>query len=115
MTETLLNAAGHGLVLVGLLFFLAGSLGLLRFPDIYARLHALTKAHNLGLGLLCSGLALQASALSEAAKMMLVWLLVLIASGIGATLVASTANTCGIVPRQVSRRIRHKRPREPKE
>jgi multicomponent Na+:H+ antiporter subunit G len=99
MTEWL-TVAAHGLVLLGMLFFLAGSLGLVRFPDVYARLHALTKAHNLGLGLICSGLALQADALSEAAKLLLIWLLVLIASGIGATLVASTAEACGIVPRQ---------------
>ena len=35
-----------------LVFYLAGSVGLLRLPDLYSRLHALTKADNLGLGLL---------------------------------------------------------------
>jgi len=38
------------LLLAGAVFFLAGTLGLLRFPDVYTRLHALTKADNLGLG-----------------------------------------------------------------
>ena len=32
------------LLLGGTFFFVAGTLGLLRFPDIYARLHAVTKA-----------------------------------------------------------------------
>ena len=36
------------LLIAGGLFFLAGTLGLLRFPDIYSRLHALTKADNVG-------------------------------------------------------------------
>jgi multicomponent Na+:H+ antiporter subunit G len=46
------------LILLGAFFFLAGTLGLLRFPDVYTRLHALTKADNLGLGLTVLGLAL---------------------------------------------------------
>ena len=40
----------------GLFFFLAGTIGLLRFPDTLTRLHALTKADNLGLGLVVLGL-----------------------------------------------------------
>ena len=38
-------------VSAGAFFFLAGTVGLLRFPDALSRLHALTKADNLGLGL----------------------------------------------------------------
>lgn len=34
------------LMLTGLFFFIAGSVGLLRLPDVYSRLHALTKADN---------------------------------------------------------------------
>ncbi|MGY6570737.1 MAG: cation:proton antiporter, partial [Salinarimonas sp.] len=39
----------------GLIFFAAGTLGLIRFPDTHSRLHALTKADNLGLGLIALG------------------------------------------------------------
>lgn len=100
MTEVT-DIAGPVLVGAGVLFFLAGSLGLIRFPDVYARLHALTKAENLGLGLICLGLALQAQGLAEAVKLLLIWGLMLAASGIGATLIASTALACGITPRTV--------------
>lgn len=48
-------------VTLGAVFFLAGTLGLLRFPDTLTRLHALTKADNLGLGLVVLGLLPQAS------------------------------------------------------
>jgi multicomponent Na+:H+ antiporter subunit G len=41
---------------VGGFFFLAGTVGLLRFPDAHSRLHALTKADNLGLGFVVFGL-----------------------------------------------------------
>jgi len=91
---------GNGLIAVGALFFVAGSLGLIRFPDLYARLHARTKADNLGLGLICLGLACQATSLAAALKYLLVWGLMLIASSIGATLIASTALACGLRPRQ---------------
>ena len=43
-------------VSAGAFFFLAGTVGLLRFPDTLTRLHALTKADNLGLGLIVLGL-----------------------------------------------------------
>ena len=62
------------LILAGLGFYLAGSIGLLRLPDLYSRLHALTKADNLGLGLLAAGLALSAHDLLVALKLLLVWL-----------------------------------------
>ena len=42
----------------GLAFYAAGSLGLLRFPDTASRLHALTKADNLGLGLVALAAAI---------------------------------------------------------
>lgn len=76
------------LVSAGLLFFIAGSIGLLRLPDLYSRLHALTKADNLGLGLLVLGLLLLASDPYTALKLLLVWLLVLTSSAASAYLIA---------------------------
>ena len=43
-------------VAAGALFIMAGTVGLLRFPNSLSRLHALTKADNLGLGLIVLGL-----------------------------------------------------------
>ena len=76
------------LVFTGLLFFLAGSIGLLRLPDTYSRLHALTKADNLGLGLLVLGLLLLAGEPHTVLKLLLVWLLVLASSAASAHLLA---------------------------
>ncbi len=84
------------LLLAGAFFFLAGTIGLLRFPDVYTRLHALTKADNLGLGLLLAGLALQAESWTVVAKLLLIWLLILLASSSVAHLVARTAQQRGI-------------------
>ena len=67
-------------VLAGGFFFLAGTVGLLRFPDTLTRLHALTKADNLGLGLVVLGLLPQMGSLLGGLKLILVWLMVLLAS-----------------------------------
>jgi multicomponent Na+:H+ antiporter subunit G len=86
------------LLLAGAGFFLAGTVGLLRFPDVYTRLHALTKADNVGLGLVVAGLVLQAESWAAMGKLLLVWLLVLLASASVAHLVARTARRKGIRP-----------------
>jgi len=79
------------LVVGGALFYIAGTVGLLRLPDIYSRLHALTKADNLGLGLIVLGLLPQAPDLLYGAKMVLLWLLVLVSGATGAHLIAKRA------------------------
>jgi len=86
------------LLLAGAGFFLAGTVGLLRFPDVYTRLHALTKADNVGLGLVIAGLVLQAESWAAMGKLLLIWLLVLLASASVAHLVARTALRKGIRP-----------------
>ncbi len=79
------------LLLIGAFFFFAGTLGLLRFPDVYNRLHALTKADNVGLGLTVLGLAIQSGSWVIALKLLLIWLLVLVTSATAAHLIANAA------------------------
>jgi len=79
------------LVAVGAVFFVAGTVGLLRFPDVYTRLHALSKADNLGLGLIVLGLAVSADRALDVVHLALVWLLVLLASATSAHLIARRA------------------------
>lgn len=76
-------------LLAGLFFFLAGTLGLLRFPDAYSRLHAVTKADTLGLGLIVVGLSLRSDNGYSIAVMLLVWMLVM----------ASGATACQLLAR----------------
>lgn len=76
------------LIAAGLVFFTAGTVGLLRFPDLRSRLHALTKADNLGLGLILVGLMLQADSPAIAAKLLVVWMLALIAAATNSALLA---------------------------
>jgi multicomponent Na+:H+ antiporter subunit G len=82
-------------VSAGVFFFLAGSIGLLRFPDALSRLHALTKADNLGLGLVMIGLLPRAEGIVAALKLVFVWLLILLASAMVSQLVARVARRGG--------------------
>lgn len=86
-----LDALSVAAILSGLVFFLAGTFGLLRFPDTPSRLHALTKADNLGLGLMVLGLLLQAPGLLAGFKLILIWLLVLFTSATASQLIARLA------------------------
>ncbi|KAA9395756.1 Na+/H+ antiporter subunit G [Kocuria coralli] len=74
--------------LAGAGFFTAGTLGLLRFPDLRSRLHALAKADSLGLGFVSLAVLVQADSAGTAAKVVLVWLLALAAAATSAYLLA---------------------------
>lgn len=78
-------------VSAGAIFFLAGTVGLLRFPDSLTRLHALTKADNLGLGLIVLGLLPRADSLLNALKLVLIWLLALLAGAVVSQLISRMA------------------------
>lgn len=78
-------------VIAGLAFFVAGTVGLLRFPDTHTRLHALTKADNLGLGLIAFGLAFRMPDAWSVLRLGLVWLLAVLAAATVAQLIARAA------------------------
>jgi multicomponent Na+:H+ antiporter subunit G len=82
----------------GAFFFLAGTVGLLRFPDSLTRLHALTKADNLGLGLVVLGLLPQVESLRDGLKLVCVWLLVLLAGSTVSQLIAAATRKDGPSP-----------------
>ena len=83
------------LVSGGAVFFLAGTAGLLRFPDPLTRLHALTKADNLGLGLMVIGLLPQAEGILAGLKLVVVWLLAQLAGASATRLVARAVRRQG--------------------
>jgi multicomponent Na+:H+ antiporter subunit G len=81
-------------VTAGAVLFLAGTLGLLRFPDTLTRLHALTKVDNLGLGLVVLGVMPQLGVLA-AVKMLAVWLLVQLSGAIVTQILARSIRDAG--------------------
>jgi multicomponent Na+:H+ antiporter subunit G len=87
-----------GFIGLGALFFFAGTVGLLRFPDVYTRLHALTKADNMGLGLITLGLVFQTETRMAVLKLLLTWGLVMLSSAASCHLIARAALRAGVRP-----------------
>ncbi len=74
--------------LVGLFFFIAGTVGLLRFPDSFSRLHALTKADNLGLGLIAVSLLPQVNTVFDGLQLIIIWLFVILSGAVVSFIIA---------------------------
>lgn len=91
----LLEALSVALLLGSAFFFIAGTVALIRFPDTLCRLHALTKADNVGLGLLVLGLMPRTGDASAAGLLLVIWILVLITSGPLSALLAGAALRSG--------------------
>jgi len=87
LADLFTNAA----VSAGAVFFLAGTVGLLRFPDALTRLHALTKADNLGLGLVVLGFLPRVDSVLAGLKLVAIWLLALLAGAVVSQLIARAA------------------------
>ena len=83
-----MSLLGALIIVCGLFFYLAGTVGMLRFPDVYSRLHAVTKADNVGLGFLCLGCGLLFQSWSKAALLLVIWLLAVTAATVGCHLIA---------------------------
>ena len=81
------------LLVFGAAFVLLGSLGLVKLPDVYARLHAPTKATTLGVGsiLLASALAAFARGDGVSVHEVLVTVFLFMTAPIGAYLIARAA------------------------
>lgn len=84
--------------LVGGLFFLfVGTVGLLRLPDVYNRLHAVTKCDTLGAGLVLLSLALQSSP-AAGIRLVLIIIFILVTNPTAAHVIAQAAYTTGVHP-----------------
>ncbi|MDH4140670.1 MAG: monovalent cation/H(+) antiporter subunit G [Coriobacteriia bacterium] len=86
------------LVSVGGLFFLIGTIGLLRLPDFFTRTHAATKCDTVGAGSLLIGLAVYDGASTSALKILVLVLLVLVSSPTSGHALARAAYRTGLKP-----------------
>lgn len=79
------------LISLGVLFFVVGTLGMLRFDSALNRLHALTKADNLGAGFIILGLIVQANSWALVMKYVMIWGLVLVSAALVSHLMGQRA------------------------
>jgi multicomponent Na+:H+ antiporter subunit G len=98
MTSLLLHALTIALAALGAMFFLAGTLGLLRLPDFYSRVHAATKCDTVGAGLILLATAVHVMPHPEALKIVALLVLVLLSSPTSGHALARAAHDTGLQP-----------------
>lgn len=88
------------LLLVGLAFTLIGSLGLVRLPDVYTRMHAPTKATTLGVScmLAAAAMTLPGNDVAVAMKAVLAITFLFLTAPVAAHVLAKAARATGAAP-----------------
>ncbi len=86
------------LILGGLFFFFTSTVGLLRFPDLYTRMHATGKGDTLAVLLIISGAILHHGLNLDSAKLLLISVFISIANPTGTHAIGRAAYRCGIKP-----------------
>ena len=92
-----LDVISATLLLAGVALALLAGVGLQKFPDVFARMHAATKPATLGLLLILIGTSLQVSDRRDIAKLAIVVVLQFITAPVGAHMVGRAAYRDGTV------------------
>lgn len=79
------------LLVLGALFMALGALGLVRYPDVYLRMQATSKASTLGVTLMMAGVACQAGSLGIALEALLIIVFFFLTSPVAAYMIARAA------------------------
>lgn len=98
MLTTILDILSWGCLIGGVVFALIGAIGMLRFPDVFARMHAAGIIDALAAGLVLLGLGLQAPTWLVAVKLLLVYVFILFTSPMATHALARAALHGGVAP-----------------
>jgi len=96
--EQALHSLSWLLLLSGGVFCIIGSIGLLRMPDAYTRMHAASIIDTLGLGCILTGLMLQSGFTLITTKLAIVMILVFFTSPVATHAMARAMLHRGIKP-----------------
>lgn len=91
-------ALGSALLLIGALLAVVGTIGVLRFPDFYTRLHAASVTDTAAATLAIAGMALLAPSGAVVFKLAVVWLFLFLTGPTSSHALANAAHTAGLQP-----------------
>lgn len=99
-TEIIINILTILFLLVGTFFILSASIGIVRFPDVYTRLHAATKASTLGIACILIGsfLYLYVAHSIVSGKLLLAIVFILLTAPVSAHMISRAAHKNGVKP-----------------
>ena len=87
-----------GLIILGSVSILIGGIGVLRFPDVYTRMHAAGITDTMGAGTILLGLAIQAGFTLIAVKLILMLVFLFFTSPTSSFALAHAALSSGVEP-----------------
>lgn len=91
----MMDVVAGTMMTIGALLALIAGVGLQRFPDVFARMHAATKPATLGLALVLIGAAMRMPDTGSVAKLLLVVILQFITAPLGSHLVGRATYRAG--------------------
>lgn len=94
----LLDAASWLCLAGGGFFCVVGAIGMLRMPDVYTRMHAVSVIETLGAGLILLGLLLQAGFTLVAVKLLMLGALIFLSSPTATHALARAAMEGAVAP-----------------
>lgn len=98
MIGLVFDAFSWASILAGLFFMLVGTIGVLRMPDVYTRLHAAGMTDTLGAGFLLLGMCFQTGLTLLTLRLILVYAFLLFTSPIGTHALARAALSGKVEP-----------------
>lgn len=101
MMHVAIDALTWACILAGLFFMIVGTIGVVRMPDVFTRLHAAGMTDTMGAGFLILGMCLQAGFTLLALRFLLVYAFLLFTSPIATHALARAALSGGVEPYRV--------------
>ncbi len=101
MMSRAVSVLGDAFMVLGVFFSFASVVGLLRFPDVYTRLHAGTKAITGGAFFVLAGVAIHSTSWQAAAKIVLIVGFFLATNPISTHAIARACYRHGILPEKI--------------
>lgn len=96
MLTAITNIISTIFIIAGLFFVLVGTIGLLRFPDFYTRMHATGKCDTLGEGLMLVGLMVYQGLDLISVKMLFLVIFIFVANPVATHAIARRAYKVGL-------------------
>lgn len=96
MLTAITNIISTIFIIAGLFFVLVGTIGLLRFPDFYTRMHATGKCDTLGEGLMLVGLMVYQGFDLISVKMLFLVIFIFVANPVATHAIARRAYKVGL-------------------
>lgn len=98
MLDTVLTVISWTMIAAGSFFYVVGAIGIVRMPDIYARMHAAGISDTVGAGLLIGGMMIDAGFSLVAAKLLILLAIIIFTSPVATHALAQAALQSDCVP-----------------